>query len=230
MRADYIASALAKSGTSTHAFHTLVKSAIATVKDASHAAEKSDDELTQEAFGQAVRTAEERLRSGLQRFPNDPYLLTEEAALSGILRNADRALKALDKAFEKNPRSELIARRYARVLIAKERTSEAIKVLRRRLEHNQGSYSLNYDIAQAIRKSAPDADTTQSDSLLFHFQRAFSKGDKNYEAHFWYARQLCLVGRQAIARPIFESLKKISVSYAQKRSPRGTLLSANSKP
>ena len=226
-KADNIATALAKSGSTSHAHHTLVKSAVGAVRDALAKAETSDSDLANEAFSEAVKIAEERLRSALQRFPNESYLLTAEAELSVILKNADRALKALCKAFEKNQKSELVALRYARVLLAQENTSSAIDVLRRGLERNPGSQALNYALAQALRRSAPDADAKQSDLLLYHFQRSFSKDDKNYEAQFWFARQLCLSGKQLDAKPIFESLKKIHLPFSQKRSPRGYILDAS---
>lgn len=226
-KAEAIATPLTRNSLSSHAHHTLAKSAVASVKEALEKAEQTDDELTHEAFAQSVRTAEERLRQGLQKFPNEPYLLTEEATLSAILSNAERALKALGKAFEKNPRSELVARRYARVLRAKGDHPKAVEVLRLAIEHNPGSYALNFDIAQAIRASEPDADTTKNDLLLYYFQRSFSKGDKNYEALFWYARQLCIAGRQGEAKPIFDTLKRAPVSYEQKRKVRGQLHSAN---
>lgn len=226
-KADGIASALARHSVSSHAHHTLVKSAVAAVQEALDKAEKIDDELTHEAFSQAVKTAEDRLRQGLQKFPNEPYLLNEEATLSATLRNAERALKALGKAFEKNPKSELVARRYARVLTAKGEHGQAVGVLRRAIEHSPGSFALNFDIAQAIRASEPDADTSKSDLLLYYFQRSFSKGDRNYEAQFWYARQLCIVGKQAQARQIFETLRHAPVAYEQKRKVRGLLRSAD---
>ena len=186
-------------------------------------AEDNDKGLSHETFGQAVKVAEDRLRSGLQRFPNDPFLLSEEANLSEILKNADRALRALQKAFEKNSKSELLARRYARVLIAKRDTNAAIDVLRRGLDSSPGSHRLHYAMARAIQQSAPDADVTQSDALLHHFQRSFSTGDKNYEAQFWYARQLCIDGQQSKAKTIFDALDKTPVPYKQRRSVRGEL-------
>jgi tetratricopeptide (TPR) repeat protein len=228
-KADSIAGSLVKNNTS-HAHHTLVKSAIATVKEVLEKAEQTDDELTHQTFSEAVKTAEERLREGLQRFPNEPYLLTEEASLSAILRNADRALKALQKAFEKNPKSEFVARRYACNLRAQGAYGEAVEGLRRGLEYSPGSYPLNYDIAQAIRASEADADTTKIDQLLYHFQRSYSKGDKNYEAQFWYARQLCIAGRQSEAKPIFEILKKVPVAFDQKRNVKGVLENTDGSP
>jgi tetratricopeptide (TPR) repeat protein len=226
-RADNISKAIAKTAKSSHAHHTLIKSAIANVKDALGNAETSDDEVTQEVFGQAVKLAEERLRTALQAFPNEPYLLNAEAELSTLLKNADRALKALQKAFEKNSKSELIALRYARVLSAQSQYAFAIEALGKALEFNPGSYNLHYAMAHAIRNSAQDADITQADLLLYHFQRSFAKGDKNYAAQFWYARQLCICGQQGLARPYFETFKKIQVPYQQKKSARGRIRTPN---
>jgi tetratricopeptide (TPR) repeat protein len=200
--------------------HTLAKAAIAAVRDSLERSERLDDELSQEALSQAIKHAEDVLRDGLQRFPNDSHLLTEEAALGEILQNADRALRALERAFDSNQQSELIARRLSRVLRAKGRLNDAINILQRGLERNQGSQTLHYDLAQAIRQNSPDADTTQSDSLLFHFQRSFTPGDRNYEAQFWYARQLCLAGKADQAARFFSVLRQLQLPYRQKHTVR----------
>ena len=174
-------------------------------------------------MSQAIKHAEDVLRDGLQRFPNDSHLLAEEATLGQILRNADRALRALERASVSNPQSELIARRLARVLRAKGRLQDAIDVLQKGLERNQGSQTLHYDLAQAIRYQSPDADITQADALLYHFGRSFASGDRNFEAQFWYARQLCLAGKGAEANKLFSRLRQLQLPYSQKRAPRGVV-------
>ena len=155
-RAEAQAQALVSGGQNSYPHHTLAKTAIAAVRDSLEKSEGSEDELSQEALSQAIKHAEDVLKAGLQNFPNDDRLLGEEAALSEILRNADRALRALERAFKSNPRSELIARRLARVLRAKDRLQDAIDVLRQGLEQNPGSQTLHYDLAQAIRAQQPD--------------------------------------------------------------------------
>jgi hypothetical protein len=201
-QAETRAAELARGDHSSYPLHTLAKAAIAAVRDNLEKTEGIDDELSQEALSQAIKRAEDVLRSGLQRFPNDAHLLNEEASLSEILQNADRALRALERAFNTNPRSELIARRLGRVLRAKGRLQDAIGVLRGALDHNSGSQALNYDLAQSLREQSPDADTAQGDALVYHFSRSFAPGDKNYEAQFWYARQLFLAGKGEEAQKI----------------------------
>ncbi|WP_420868372.1 tetratricopeptide repeat protein [Brucella ciceri] len=119
---------------------------------------------------------------------------------SDLLKDADKALTALQKAFKTNPRSELIAKRLSRVLRAKGRVGDAVDVLREALSLNQGSQMLHFDLGQTLRETAPDADTSQCDSILYHFKRSFVSGDKHHEARFWYARHLCLAGNWTEAR------------------------------
>lgn len=222
------AAGLARSASSgSHPQHTLAKIAIARVKDATEAIETSGEELSSEVFSAAVKRAEDVLREGLRRFPNDDRLLTEEAQLGEILKNADRAMKALEKAFRTNPRSELISRRLARIYKAKGLYSDAIATLRATLDLNPGSQILHYDLSQSIMASAPDADQTENDSLIYHLQRSFQSGDRNYEAQFWYARQLCLAGRPKDAAPIFERLKSISVPIRSKMGERGVVMNSD---
>lgn len=162
--------------------------------------------------------------AGCRVFLNDDHLLNEEASLGEILQNADRALRALERAFRSNPQSELIARRLARVLRAKDRLEDAITVLRKGLESHLGSQSLHYDLAQSLRQQSPDADTTQGEALIFHLRHSFAPGDKNYEAQFWYARQLCLAGKGGDAQNFFSKLKQLHLPYRQKHKSRGIVL------
>jgi len=229
-QAENQAAALVSGDHTAYSRHTLAKAAIAAVRDNLEKSELVDDELSQEALSQAIKRAEDVLRAGLQRFPNDDHLLNEEASLSEILQNADRALRALERAFQSNPQSELIARRLGRVLRAKNRVDDSVAVLRKGLDRNPGSQVLHYDLAQTLRQQFPDADMTQGEVLLYHFQHSFSKGDRNHEAQFWYARQLCLAGRSADAREIFVRLKGLHLPYKQKQNPRGVVYDKDHDP
>jgi tetratricopeptide (TPR) repeat protein len=225
--AEKQASALTSKSRNSYPLHTLAKVAVSRVKDALARAEAIDDELTQEALNAAIKQAEDTLRLGLQTFPNDDRLLTEDASLSDLLKDANKALIALQRAFKTNPRSELIAKRLSRVLRAQGRTDDAVGVLRETLGLNQGSQILHFDLGQTLRETAFDADTTMVDSILYHFQRSFVPGDKQNEARFWYARHLCLAGRWPEAKLIFETLKKLSIPYRQRTGLRAPVLNAD---
>lgn len=191
------------------------------MRDALSHSEANDTELAQQVLGNAIKEAEDVIRTGLQRFPNDDRLLTEEANLGEILQNADRALDALKRAAKTNPRSELIARRLARILRAKNQTDEAINVIKTTLDLNPGSSVLHYDLARILIDSAPAADLQNGETILYHLHRSFFPGDKNHDARFWYARQLCLLGRGVDARVIFDELKKLRIPISHRRNIRG---------
>ena len=208
IRSESQARSLTKGSRNSYPHHTLAKIAISRVRDALEKNEFLDNELTREVFGTSVKEAEDVIRDGLKRFPNDDRLLVEEATLGEILQNADRSLKALKHAAKSNPRSELIARRLARILRSKGLFDEAIEAVRVTLELNPGSQTLHYDLAQILMESAPAADVQKGEIILYHLKRSFSDGDRNNEARFWFARQLCLMGRGQEAQKLFEIIGK----------------------
>jgi tetratricopeptide (TPR) repeat protein len=228
-RAENAASALSKIGGGTYGHHTVAKVAIAELRDAIGRSTE-DDALAEEALSQAIRKAEEAIRSGLQRNPNDDRLLNEEATFNELLERADRMVTPLRKAFAAAPKSELICRRLARVLIAQGQLPEALEVLRKGLDLNPGSQALNFAMAQAIRETAPDADKTRAAELLHHLRRSFGKGDKNYEAQFWFARQIAISSDPTGSIEYFQRLKRLPLPYEQRRRPRGPVLNADGSP
>jgi tetratricopeptide (TPR) repeat protein len=198
----------------SHAFHTIAKAELLALSDAIE--NESNDTLSVDLVGEAIKAAEQTIRAGLQRYPGDSHLLAEEAFLAQLLENDERAERALRRAFESNKRSQLIAKRYALVLKARGKIKEAKEVIRQALEHNPGSHDLNFDFAQLLRLADPAVDVTDPDRLLSYYQRSFTKGDKNYRAQLLYARELTLAGRHADARALYEHLKNASVPFGIK--------------
>ena len=219
-QAEQLAKALLRQEASSYAHHTLAKAAVQEVSDRLHRAEASDQATSQEALARSISKAEDVLRAGLQAYANDSHLLSEEARLRDILRQADRAVAALHKAFAGNEKSELIARRLARLLEAKDLIQPAIEVLQKALEFNPLNQRLHFYLAQLILRSRPDSTTKNAASMLHHLQRSFTAGDQNHEARFWYARQLCLTGSFQEAKPIFASLRALPLPFKQKHEPR----------
>jgi tetratricopeptide (TPR) repeat protein len=199
----------------------LLKVAIDEVRDYLHDAESSQSDANVNQLGDAIAHAEDVLRHGLQKFPNDPHLKTEEGELSEVLSQAHRAEAAFQKAFAANPKSTLLARRLSRIQRAKGAHAEALTTLRTSIEANPSSRELHYDIAMTFLESAPDGDQQHSEDIIYHLRRAFSPGDKNYHAQFWYARELCLVDKYDDARPLFETLAEAKLPYYEKIEVRG---------
>jgi tetratricopeptide (TPR) repeat protein len=224
------AEALTSGTINSYPYATLAKAAIDDVKDALAAAESSESDATMQALSTAIAQSEEVLRRGMQAFTNDPVLLSAEGELSTTLAQAARAEGAFRRAFAANPRSTSVARRLARIQKSKGAHAEAVATLRQSLEANPSSRELQFDLALTMMGAAPDADQTQSDEVLYHLQRAFTPGDRNYQAQFLYARQLCVAGKYEGAKAIFAKLGEAKVPYRQKIQVGSYLLTEQGQP
>ena len=224
------ASALTTGDSSPYPHHTMLKAAIDEVRDSLHDAEALETEANVLQLGEAINRAEDVLRKGFQNFPNDPALLSEEGELSSVLSQARRAERAIEKAFANNPKSTLLARRLSRIQRAKGAFNEALLTLRTALESNPSNRELHYDIAMVIMESEPTADQKFGEEILYHLRRAFTPGDKNYSAQFFYARQLCLSGKFEDAQLLFAVLGEARIPNFEKARVQETLKDAAGEP
>jgi len=224
------AAALTTGDGSPYPHHTMLKAAVDQVRDALSTTEDNQSEANMTALGDAIAEAEDVLRRGLEKFPNDPHLRSEEGELSEVLAQAQRAEDAFKKAFAVNPRSTLLARRLSRIQRAKGSYTDALSTLRTSIEANPSSRDLHYDIGMTLLESAPDADQRYSDDILYHLRRAFSPGDKNYYAQFWFARELCLVDKYEEAQSFFATLREARLPYYDKTEIRGHVRDASGNP
>lgn len=217
------AKALVSQSANPYPHHTIVKAAVDGVRDALEAFEKEDLDETTISLADAIAEAESTLRNARRSFPNEAVLLTEEAHLAEVLSQADKAELAFEKAFSANERSTLTAKRLARIQRSKGHFDKAAETLRKCLTFNPSSQDLRYSLAMTIMESRPDADQIESETLLYHLRRSFAPNDRNLQAQFWYARQLCLADRYDEARPIFRNLKESRAPFGEKTRARGEL-------
>ena len=149
-----------------------------------------------------IRSVEDSLLDGLQRFPDDPYLLTSEAKLATLLKDSARAIFAMRSAFKTDPRNGVIAVRLAKSLEAGGDTTGARAILKTGLDNSPGNKKLHYALAKFTMRHEPQA----ADQIEYHLQRSFTNGDTNYDAQLLYARQLYVKGDVAGAKERFRSL------------------------
>ena len=217
------AAALVSKSTNPYPHHTLLKAAVDGVRDALATFEADGSDEATVSLADAIANAESTLRNGRRAFPNEAMLLNEEGHLAEVLSQAEKAEVAFEKAFRANERSTLTAKRLARIQRSKDRFAEAAETLRKCLSFNPGSQELCYDLAMTIMASRPDADQAEAETLLYYLRRSFAPGDRNLQAQFWYARQLCLADRYDEARPMFRTLSDSRVPFREKTQARGEL-------
>lgn len=170
--------------------------------------ERADSEVEN-----GIRKMERALTEGLQESPGNPHILKIEADFAKLLNDSSRALKALEKAFEANPRSAYIAIRLARHFQDIGDTKRSKGILEKAVDANPGERRLQF----ALGKLMLDAQISPGDVIEYHLKRSFTKGDSNYEAQLLYGRQLFINGKLDESRDIFRALAKAKVGYNIKR-------------
>ena len=205
-------------GKSSYAFHTLAKIGNARIEKMLH---DTDDELDNARFMSLVRNTEEIIQKGLQEFPDYSYLRDAEARLSDLISDEDRAVAALKSAFESDRSNPFIAMRLARQYSKLEDVEAAKNVFQQAVEAGVEDRRLRFNYAKLL------LDTGSSDAYLIshNLRRAFVQGDQNYEAQFWYARQLYVNSDISESQSYFYALRRAPIAPDLKRKLRGVLIS-----
>jgi len=198
VQAEKLAESLKSTSQDSFPYHTLTKIGIRRLK----ARIQSADITSTDILG-LVKSVEENLTEGLQRFPGDPYLKDSESQLAAIDSNEARVRSALEESFAKNPRSSYVAKRLARILADSGEVSTAKEVLLKGLEANPSSAVLHFNYAVLML----DEEGSQ-DLVLHHLRRSYTQGDTNFEAQVLYGRQLLLAGRVDDAAEVFQVLSE----------------------
>ena len=193
---------VAQESENAYAHHTLVKVGIKALREGLAEGEPDD------ALVKRIQEVETQLFVAAQQFPGDSYLLESEAELAKLLRDDERALKSMKKAFDANPRNSYIALRLADIHESSERVPDAMAVLKRGLEANNSDKRLHFKFGRLLMKSEPGS----NDELIYHFRRSFTDGDSNFDGQLLYARQLYLSGDMAESRKVFGSLSKAHIA------------------
>lgn len=197
---------------SSHAYHTISKIALKRLQGLL----EQDDGAGDDALSAAIRSAEESVSEGLQRFPDDSYLLSSEASLATLLKDSPRALAAMRTAFKTNPRNGYIASRLAKSLEEAGDLAGAKSTLGTALDSNPGDRKLHFSLAKLLFAHEGDA----ADKLEYHLQRSFTDGDRNYDARLLYARQLYVKGDVSAAKAMFRQLGAARLPLEIRDKPR----------
>jgi len=189
----------------SHPYHTLCKVGI---KRLEVALSRSEVDFSPVAIEEIVKEIERHLSVGLQRFPEDSYLLDAESRFASLMSESERALNALVRAFKANRRNAWFAIRISRVFQHRDDITRAAEVLKEALEANANNLQLHYAYAKLMLETG----RSEGDELRYHLQRSFSPGDNNIDAQILYGRQLYRAGGWDEAKGIFAQLSQVKMS------------------
>ena len=151
-------------------------------------------------FLEAAKETETAIQHGLKVFPGSAQLLAAEATFRELLDQTKRAKEVLEHAFNLNPRQDWLAVRLARMYQASGDLTNSKRVLNTCLKDNPASKIVHFEMGKIL------ANTGKGEAAIEHLQRSFNTGDNNYDAQFWYARELFLQGQTDEAIQLFDAL------------------------
>jgi hypothetical protein len=186
----------------SYAYHTLIKVGIRTLKDSLEGG-KADEVIEKQ-----VKDVERNLFEFSQKFPEDSLLLQAESELAQLLKDDKRAIGAMKKAFDINPRNSFVAVRLAKIDLIAGRREDALGVLKKALEANASDKRLHFEYAKLLLNDK----STSGEELAYHLKRAFTDGDLNYHAQLLYARQLFLNGDIEGSKKVFLKLGRVNMA------------------
>jgi tetratricopeptide (TPR) repeat protein len=220
MRArDMLSGLIASDAANPYDFHTKALVAVDELRDLlSETAYGPIDQMAERRLLDAVRDAQLAISNGLQHFPENDRLLTVDADFLELINQHDEAETALRKAFTSNPRQDWIAVRLSRKYLARKDTPRALEILNECLNNNPGSKLAHLEMAKLRMASG---DIKERSFVREHLRRSFTEGDSNFDAQFWYARELFLNHEHEAAQRLFSKLKESSLPPYVRRQLRG---------
>lgn len=170
---------------------------------------------------------EDILYRGTQENPGDGVLLSIEAKYAALIGESPRAERLIETAFNKNPDSTYTAISLAKLKEKNNDFEGAFRVLSESLDRNPASKQLHLNIAKLCIHHKEKKYIKFIDS---HLRSAFSDGDSNYEAQYWYARQNYLYGDKSRAKKIYLFMQRANISPKSKNIKRGTVCNSDGTP
>jgi hypothetical protein len=209
-----------------HGFHTLALVLLDDIREYLVEKGASKDEEDRALIGK-LEELQKVIRTGLSIFPEEARLLAVESEYYKIIQNHRRALQSLSKAFQRNKRLDWIAVRLANVHRLAGDREQSATILREAIEANPSSKEANFALGRLM---ADSSDQGERRTAVKYFRRAFTKGDSNFTAQLWYARELFLTGRYDEADIIFTELAQVHIAAEVKRTIIGIVRNDDGSP
>lgn len=171
---------------SEYDYHTRALLAIDEFKELTQSKNTLYDEQRKKVLLESVRDAENVIQGALQQFPESSELLAVEATFRELLDQSTEAQQILERAFNLNPRQSWLAIKLSRKYRASGKVTKADDVLEKCLQHNPSNKIIHLELGRVI------SETEHNSVAISHLRKGFIAGDNNFEAQFWYARELFL--------------------------------------
>ncbi len=170
------------------------------VTDMSETLIEGEDTASDRLFAEKLRDAQDFLLRAQQDFPEDAEMSEIESWLWTDLKDKDKALMALQRAWKKMPRGMGTAIRLGKLQAAAGHPEKELEVLREALSREPDNKDVHFAIAQHLLKH----DRTNKTDILRHLNSSFTLDDHNFEERHILAQYLFSIGEMGQAEKLFE--------------------------
>ena len=167
-------------------------------------------------FAEKLKETELALARAQQDFPDDPEMFETEARLWSEMKDKDRALKALERAWKKVPRGSGTAIRIGKIYAAAGRADDQFAILKDALSRESEDKATHFAMAMhLLEKEAPDCVEAER-----HLINSFSSDDQNFEARYTLAQFLFAKGNVDGAVEIFSDIYRRAPQTFRRFAPK----------
>ena len=179
-----------------------------------------DNNINEEAIKDIINSIESNLIKGFQSFPNDPILLQYDAELAKVLKNQERLLNSLDKAFFANTRNSNIGIRLAKLYKDYGSIDKAISVLDSAIDANRSDIKIKYLKAKLLFEVN---EPKYRKEILYLLDKSYNENDRNSDGILLYGRELFISKDYQKSFDIFDTLKEVFINEDAKNSINYTI-------
>jgi tetratricopeptide (TPR) repeat protein len=167
-------------------------------------------------FAEKLKDTEAAIACAQQDYPDDAEMFETEARLWSELRDNERALKALERAWKKVPRGSGTAIRIGKIYAQSGNFEQQYSVLREALSREPDDKAIHFAMAMhLLEKNSSDLGEIES-----HLISSFSESDLNFEARYMFAQFLFLRGKVDKVVELFDEINKRAPASFRRIAPR----------
>ena len=173
-------------------------------------------------FRDKVRTTESAISRACQLYPDDAELLQVEARFSTLLSQHERAVRALERAWQSGPRSSIVAVRLAHHYANKNEAERSLEVLQSALQRNPDDRLAHLEMAKHLIHEEPD----RTEAINQHFALSYAPNDQHFEARHLHAQYLFLIGKPLDAQNLFSTIDRTApMKFRRRAATRDNIVS-----
>ena len=196
---------------------TLCKIAIKRLEDALRV---EDEEL----ISDATNNAQQRLKYTLEKHPDAEAILELEARLARLLKDSDRAIRALERAFSLNNANSHLASALGGIYESNNEVQKALDVYKKVLLANNVDKVAHAKLGYIY---STDDSFSSAEIAEYHWRHSYTDGDPNIVNQVWYSRQLYLNNKFEEYITLVNKMRGIKLPPKTRNSIRGIVKTAN---